>query len=143
MSFNIMPERASVRMAKAKAATVSGVATILIQVPGTPGSSDGRIISGGNGWFDSLHADDHIEIYITDEDNLKGGGAGLVIGTYTDTDCPLACQGWFINPHKGFVDIRQLETFGFLPAGFYVKIIGTKGDLSSDTFRVNLKWGKR
>ena len=143
MSINVMPERASVRMAKAKADTVSGVSTILIKVPGTPGTNDGRVISGGAGWFGNLHNDDHISIFITDEDNLKGTGAGAIVGTYTDLDCTDIQQGWFINSHKGFIDIHQLEMFGFLPAGFYVKIVATKGDLSADTFRINMKWGKR
>jgi hypothetical protein len=143
MSINIMPERASLRMARGKADTTDGIATLLVKIPGTPGQDEGRVISGGAGWFGNLHEDDYVKVYITDEDNITGAGAGAIVGKYTDEDVAEEDRGWYINKHKGWVDVRELQMFGIIPPGLYLKIVATKGDLSSDTFRMNIKWGKR
>jgi hypothetical protein len=143
MGINVMPERASLRMARAKEDTVDGVATLLIKIPGTPGVDLGRIISGGAAWFEVPHFDDHVTVYLSDEDNITGAGAGAIVGKYTDDDVIEEDRGWYINKHKGWIDVRQLQMFGIVPAGLYMKIIGTKGDLSADTLRMNIKWGKR
>jgi hypothetical protein len=142
MGITIMPERASLQMARCKAATVEGVATINEKIPGTPGVDEGRVVSGGAGWFETQHPDDHVEVYLVDKDNITGAGVDAVVGSYTETDIAADYKGWFICQHKKILDIRQLEQFGHLPAGLYLQIIATKGDLSADTFRINLKWGK-
>lgn len=144
MTTSVIPERATLRMARVKAATVNGEAVTLIKVPGTPGVDIGRVVSGGAGWFENPHPDDHVLVYITDEDNITGQGAGQVVGKYIDDDVADQNQkGWYINKHKGYIDIHEIQMFGIIPPGFYLKIVATKGDGSSDTFRGNIKWGKR
>ena len=120
-----------------KASTASGIASVLFKIP-----DGGRYIDGGEAWFGSHHADDKAEIYITDEDNLLGYGAGVVVGSYTD-DAVTGYQqsGWFFGP-DGLLKCNALAGFGVPPAGFYLKVTGTKGDLSSDTLYVNIRWGQ-
>jgi hypothetical protein len=132
----MIPDRATVQLARGKADTVSGTATVLIKVP-----TVGRKISGGLSWFGTPHPDDYLHVMISDEDNLLGYGAGATIASYTDTGVPSANQGWFIPP-SGFALVERLVEFGNVPGGLYVKIVGTKGDGSSDTLRVNLHWGQ-
>ncbi len=143
MSATNIPTRATLKIARAKDATTSGISTILIKSPGTPGSSEGRLIEGGSAWFETPHHDDYVCIFVTDEDDILGYGEGATIGTYTDTDLDTANQGWYIPYPKGWADLSTFGGIGFIPAGLYLKVIATKGDASSDTFRMNVKWGKR
>jgi len=140
---DVILEKGTLKLAKAKATTSSGVATILLKVPGTPGSGDGRLIESGYGWFLIPHADDYAEVYVSDEDNILGYGAGAIVGSYTDTDVPSANKGWYFPKPDPTLRVDALAGIGFINAGLYLKIIATKGDLSSDTFMVNLKWGVR
>lgn len=133
----MIPDRATVQIACGKAATVTGVATILIKIPAPT-----RKISGGSAWFETQHFDDKVKIYVTDEDNLLGYGAGFVVGGYTDSDIPSENQGLYIPKIKGVAEVQKLTDFATLPALMYLKIVGVTGDTRADTLRVNLNWGK-
>ena len=140
----LVKEKATLKMAKAKAAASDGVATILLKVPGIIGSGDGRVVEGGEGWFETSDEDDRVEVHITDEDNILGLGSGATIDSYTDTDVPTGNQGWYIQANKKSVSVTKIADAGFVPAGLYLKIIGTKvSTQSNDTFRCNILWGKR
>jgi hypothetical protein len=137
-----IPQRASLRLAKVKADTVSGVATALLKVPGTPGVDKGRLIQGGTAWFGIPTLSDQIEVHISDEDNILGQGAGTIIASYTDSDVPEANKGWFIPKSDLGIQVTAFAELAAIPAGFYLKIVGKKGDLNlSDTLFVNIKWG--
>lgn len=119
-------------------------ATILIKVPGTPGSGDGRWISGGIAWFDDQHKDDRIVgVYFSDEDDILGYGAGTAVGSYTDDEVLEGQQGWRIPNKRGMIEVEALGGYGFAPAGFYLKIVGKKGgDITTGTLYLNIEWGK-
>jgi hypothetical protein len=124
--------------------TTTGVATILIQIPGTPGSGEGRWISEGVAFFSEPHVGDMITgLYFTDEDDILGAGAGTVVGSYTDDDVDSANKGWYVLPIRGFVEAEAIGGYGFAPAGFYIKIVGKKasGHYSGKMF-INFTWGK-
>lgn len=128
-----IPRKATTKVAKFKVDTVSGTATALLKVPG-----NGRVIKGGSAWFSTPHADDYIKFYVTDEDNILGLGAGIVVGSYTDGEVPVANEGWYMtNP----LVIEAIVSTGFLEPNFYLKIVAVKGDGSADTLRGNIHWG--
>lgn len=120
-----------------------GTATILLKVPGTPGSADGRWISSGISFFDVHTPGDKVTcVYFTDEDNIMQQGAGFVVGSYTDDDADEEERGWAIPPN-GFIKAEAIGGYGFAPAGFYIKIMGKKaGDSPAGKFYVNIEWGK-
>ncbi len=122
---------------------VSGAYIISIKVPGTVGSGDGRIVQGGVGWFENHHKDDYATICIIDEDDILGGGAGAIVGNFTDAELAAANQGWYFPP-DGVIQLDALFDSSFIISGLYLRVEGYKGDSSdTDTFRVNVKWGKR
>lgn len=122
----------------------TGVGTILIKIPGIPGSGDGRWISSGIAFFDNHTPGDLIfGVYFTDEDNLMGYGAGAVIGSYTDDDVDEPCRGWAIPP-SGWVRCEAIGGYGFAPSGIYIKIIGKKaGEAPAGKVYCNFEWGKQ
>lgn len=123
-------EQIVLKIASHKATTVDGVATLYIKVPGTTG----RVISQGSAWFTTHHPDDKVEIYITLEDET-------VVGSYTDESVDgYQVGGWYFPPN-GIVTMHALDGYGFIPSGLILKIIATKGDLSSDAIYTNLAWG--
>lgn len=119
--------------------------TVLIKVPGTPGGTDpgdGRWISGGIAFFDTHEPGDRVcSIHFTDEDNLLGGGAGTVIGSYTDDEADEPNQGWLIPP-RGHVEAEAIGGYGFAPSGFYLRIVATRASSTTGTFCVDVEWGK-
>ena len=137
-----LEERASLKMMKGKKSTTSGVAELLMKIPGQPGSGQGRYIVGGLAWFTTPHEDDKIEVFLTDEDNITGAGAGTVVGSYTESEGLEENKGWFICKHSPFLEISPISGGAFIPAGFYLKIVATKGS-GEDDFYCNIKWGKR
>lgn len=121
----------------------TGLATILLQIPGTPGSSDGRWISSGEAFFSSPNAGDKvIGVWFIDHDNILGNGVDVVVGSYTDDAAPSANQGWYLPPVRGTIKAETIGFYGFAPAGFYIKIVGQKatGSYSGKLF-VNFEWG--
>lgn len=140
MTITVIPQQASLKAARGKAATISGIATVKILIPGTI-NQDLRIISSGRGWFENIHPDDTVKVTIVDDDNILGYGVGAEIGSYVDDEVPADNRGHYICEHIKFVDMTSITYFGEAPAGFYLKVEATKGDLSADTFRCNIKWG--
>ena len=136
----LIPEKGTLRTAKVKVQTdTNGDATVLLKVPGEIGV-ESRVIKGGNGWFDTHHADDFIKIFISDEDDILGGGAGVIVSSYTDDDIPPANQGWYVPP-SGYGDMSAIADMGSLLGGLYLKIVVKKGDNTQEWFRANIKWG--
>lgn len=125
-----VPNRAAIKVAKGKKVTVSGVAEMKIQIPAA-----GRHINGGTGWFENCHADDFVEIDLVN-------GSDEVVGSFTDGDLPAANRGWYIPKPLCYLIIDTLTSGQDIPGGMFLRIRATKGDLSADTFRFNLKWGK-
>ena len=120
-------------------ADVTGLAVLDIKVPGTPGGTDGRYVQGGSAWFDVYHKDDKFKVFVVDNDNLLGYGAGTVIGSYTD-DGPNA--GFYAEP-DGRVQVATLGFFGFIPSGMYLRMEGQCGDGVQDSLYMNIVWGKK
>lgn len=122
---------------------VNGVATLLLKTPGVPGSG-GRYIDWGVAWFNEQHNGDKVyKVEVVDIDNLLGYGAGVILRTYHDEAALEENCGWRIPKTEGVVEVDALGGYGFLPSGFYLRIIGKKGESQqTGTFYVNLKWGK-
>lgn len=119
-----------------------GTATILFQIPGTPGGTDGRYINGAEAFFDVATPGDKIlGAWFVDHDNLLGSGADVVVGSYTDDIAPADNQGWYLPPNRGFVKAETIGFYGFAPSGFYIKIVGKKGGgLITGTLFINFEW---
>ncbi len=123
----------------------NGYATALLKIPGVPGSGDGRYLTSGIAFFSTHQSGDKvISITIVDQDNLLGYGAGVTIGSYTDSDVDSANSGWFMMP-KGYLRAETIGGYGFAPAGFYFKVVGKKVSLgpTSEKMFVNFEWGKK
>lgn len=123
----------------------NGTIVATLKVPGTPGSGEGRYLSSGSAWFSPQSDDDRVTVFVTDEDNLLGYGAGTVVGTYTDTDVPAENSGWYIPAKMGFIKVEAFAGYGFVPAGMYIKVVGHKGGSApfTGTMYINLEWGKK
>lgn len=104
----------------------SGTAVISIQVPGTPGSGDGRWAAGGYCFADNWVIGDRVtKVQVVDTDNLMGLGAGTVLKEYYDSEMPSANQGWYFYPahsNTGEIEIDPIGGYGFIPAGLYLEI---------------------
>lgn len=123
--------------------TETGLITIDLKVPGTPGTADGRWISSGMAFFD-VHTpgDKVLGVYFVDKDNMLGYGANFVVGSYTDDDADEINRGWAIPP-IGWVKAEAIGGYGFAPSGFYVRVAAKKsGDSPTGKFYCNLEWGK-
>lgn len=123
--------------------TEDGTVTLLLKIPGIPGSEDGRWISSGMAFFD-IHTpgDKILGVYFTDEDNITEQGVGTIIGSYTDDDVDEINRGWAIPP-SGWVKAESIGGYGFAPAGFFIKIIAKKaGESPSGKFYCNFEFGK-
>lgn len=118
-------------------------ATILMKIPGTPGSGDGRWISSGTAFFDVVTPGDKIiSVRFVDHDNILGGGADAIVGSYTDDDAASANQGWAIPP-TGVVKCDTVGGYGFAPSGLYIQIVGKKAKgIIIGTLYVNFEWAK-
>ena len=139
----MIPERSKLVMAKIKITTDgSGYGSTTIKVPGIPGKSGERIISGGDGWFESQHPDDTVKVSLTDEDNLLGSGSGYMIGSFYDTEVGSGNQGWYVPAPWKVVQLSAIANLTHLTGGMYLKIEVQKGDNTVDTFRANIRWGE-
>lgn len=119
-----------------------GTATIIIKVPGTPGGADGRYVNAGEAFFDIATAGDQVlGVWVIDHDNLLGNGADVVIGSYTDDAADESNRGWYIPPIQGRVKAETIGFYGFIPSGFWLKIVGKKGaGLTSGNLYLNMEW---
>jgi len=129
-----------------KATSESGVATILLKVPGTF-PTERRWLEGGTGWFERKHPDDFVKVLCTDEENKLGYGAGAPIQRFYDEQASESQQGWYIPYHTGILEIKGFDRLMELYSELFIKILAYKGDrndegFTEDTFRVNLFWGK-
>jgi len=117
-------------------------ATILMLVPGTPGSGKGRFINSGEAFFDAPTAGDKIlGVWFVDHDNILGGGVDAVIGSYTDDAAPLANQGWYLPPVRGTLKAETIGYYGFAPSGFYMKIVAKKANgITTGKLFINIEW---
>lgn len=129
--------------AEGEVSSEDGTVTVLLKVPGTPNSGDGRWLSSGTAFFDEHTAGDKVlGVYFTDEDNLLGMGESTVIGSYTDDEVDENNRGWAIAP-IGFLKAEAIGGYGFAPSGFYLKVIAKKaGESPSGKFYCNIEWGK-
>jgi hypothetical protein len=131
--------------------TGTGIAISQIVIPGTPGSTDGRWVAGGEAFFDHADVKDRvIAIDVVDVDNLLGLGAGTVVKTYHDEEVAEENRGWYIGVDQfdatgnaGIIEIEPMGYYGFIPAGLYLRITAKKDPANkTGTFRINIAWGK-
>ena len=123
--------------------TVSGVATVITKIPGTPGV-DKRRLKGAYGWFDNPTAGDTVKAWMTDENNMLQMGSGTVLASFNDDEAPEDKQGWFLTTDAQGLSVKGFEDLMDLTSGFDMKIQATKADIEVvDVFRVNYYWGKR
>jgi len=124
-------------LVKASADTINGVATILIKIP-----ADGRYIRSGSAWFTaSKHKNDSVSMSLVDQDNILGYGSGFVLSSFDDLDVNIENQGSIISIHSGELTALLPVNPMYIQGGFYIRAIGTKGDLSVDTLCANMTWG--
>jgi hypothetical protein len=123
----------------------TGIGVVFLKVPGNPSAGDGRFVAGGTAWFDTQQINDRVLVYVTDEDNIFGYGAGAILKSYTDDDCAAEFQGWRIPMRRGLVEVEPIGGYGFMPAGAYLKIIGRRDPsaLPNQKFVFNVFWGKK
>ena len=146
-----MIEWATLKLAKGKGTTtVSAPATIDIKSPGNPANSkEGRVVRGGQAWFETPHADDYIEVYLVDKDGIIPVESRVafpnypIVGSFTDDEVDAVNRGFWIPIHQKFIEVQAIGDMGFINSGFYLRMIGYKGDDSVDIFRTNIEWGKR
>ncbi len=134
-----VPDKASIRFTKGKSQTdTTGKAEIVFTVPGdpTPGSGDGRYLSGGIGWFDTPENGDYITVEIRKPDDS-------LLKSYSDTDMPADNYGWYIPKNAGYVKIKPMSPIlGFLPSGLKLVIVAQKATATENLdFWCNLNWG--
>ena len=147
----IIAEWATLKLAKGKGVTTASTpAQIDIKAPGDPTKpTEGRVVNGGQAWFENPHVDDYIEVQIVDIDGIIPTESRVAfpdypkIGSFTDDEVNADNKGFFIPIHQKFIEVKALGDMGFVSAGFYIRVIGYKGDNSVDTFRFNIEWGKR
>jgi hypothetical protein len=132
----------------------------------------GRYVAGGYSNLDSYDIDDFMIVSIEDKDRILAGIYGQQAGTdpltdaqmqaqgdypdypslrfYTDTELPLEQQGWFFWPVAmgnnippiGECEVEPLGGYGFIPAGFYLKIRVLRPHVPTGILRICVYWGK-
>jgi hypothetical protein len=133
------------KMACAEADVQSdGTAEISIKVPGTIGSGDGRLIGGGELFFDVADVGDRaIQVAVVDVDNILGMGAETVIKSYCDTDLPDDNRGWYVPVKRGHLDVESMGFYGMIPSGLYLEVCLKKGNgVTTGKAYINIFWGK-
>lgn len=135
-------EQARPQMLRGSVIATNGQGTLLLKVPGTVGV-DKRYLKGGFGWFSNPVEGDNVKVYVSDEDNIMGAGAGYVVASINDDQAPVNNQGWFIPKHKPIIKIEGFEDYMELVSGLYIKLVVAKGDNTTDTFYANIYAGSR
>lgn len=141
MADGFIPENGTLKMAKFKAATNEGVATILVKVPGTfSPDKPGRVLAGGSArWEGTSHPDDWVEVSVVDHDNMLQQGVDHEIASYVDKEVEAANQGWYML--NGSLEVEALAGYGRVPGQMWLKIVFHTGDNRADTVRGNINWG--
>lgn len=123
----------------------TGQVTVNIKVPGVMANGDGRYVAGGTAFFDVADAGDKISaVNVIDIDNVLGYGSNFIVKTYTDIEQAAQCQGWFIPPKRGQVEVEPIGGYGFLPAQLYLQVVGQKVSTNkTGNFYMNIFWGKK
>ena len=121
----------------------TGQSIILLKIPGTPGSGEGRWLSSGVSWHQDT-VPHKASVYFSDEDGISGAPAGTVVGSYTDDEMPTENQGWLIPETTSKIKAESVGGYGFAPAGFYVKVVGQKSGSAPFTgyFCLDMEWAK-
>lgn len=134
-----IPDKVLLQLARSKATTdANGVATLVLDIPSA------RYISGGMGWFETHHADDHCQLYILAPDD------SVAVSFQDEEITDPNNKGWYMTRNaalQSVADIRAIvdgldvdPNIGLAK----LKIVATKGDaLSGVDLRVNILWGKR
>ena len=129
-----IPESASLRMARGKAATSSGEATIELVVP-----NNGRLLLDATVWFGTQTDGDYVKECKVFKPN---GEQWTEITSYVDTDMGDTDErGWFFR-NCGSVIIEGITGREFIPAGYKLKLVAVKAS-GEDTLYANVRWGKR
>lgn len=117
-------------------------AALLILVPGTPGTGEGRYIAGGKAWFNTATDGDKIKTCeVVDVDNILGYGAGVVLKKWHDEEAPLANQGWYFPISNPILEVEPIGGYGFIYSGLYLRVTGKKANnLTTGTLYINLFW---
>lgn len=110
-------------------------------VPGTPGSGDSRWVSGGMAWVHPYSPTARIRVWVSDEDNILGYGAGTVVRSYTDGEQPEGRRNWYFPP-IGHVEAETIGGYGEIPAGLYL-VVEFEDDAGGAYGYCNLEWGKK
>jgi len=154
MTTSVTPQSVKLLLAKGEADSdlVTGIADIVIKVPGTFGLDQhgnllkGRTIEGGFGCFSTQEAGDYLTIELRDDDNLLGYGAGTVLDEFHDTTVPADNQGWYFMG-SNVLDLNPIVSDDptDLPCAMYLHICGHKASIPdpAHTFYINLHWGAR
>lgn len=75
-----------------------------------------------------------------------------MIRSYTDEEADDANKGWYFwplaqgnnLPAVGEIEVNPIGGYGFIPAGFYVKLIYQRPEgKTTGSFRANIDWGKK
>jgi len=149
--MGLIQEYATLKLAKGKGVTTTTTPAIIdVKSPGDPTNpKGGRVVRGGQAWFENPHVGDYIEVYLVDIDGIIPVASRVafssypIIGSFTDDDVDAINKGFWIPIHSKYVEVRAIGDMGFINSGFYLRMIGHKGDNSVDTFRTNIEWGKR
>ncbi len=158
------------KLARSKIVIAAGYGHALIPVPGTFGATgSGRWVAGGNALIDTWDGDDYIMVYVTDEDRLLAAAYGgltdeqmigqgdfptyPIVKSYTDDELTLENQGWHFWPYfsangvdpAGETEVDPIGGYGFIPAGFYLKITVTRSNplKPTGTAYFDIFWGKK
>lgn len=75
-----------------------------------------------------------------------------MIRSYTDEEAPEENRGWYFwpiaqgnnLPPVGEVEVNPIGGYGFIPSGFYIKLVYQRPEgVTTGSFRANIDWGRR
>lgn len=75
-----------------------------------------------------------------------------MIRSYTDEEVAEDNKGWYFwpmargnaEPPAGEVEVNPIGGYGFIPSGFYIKLIYQRPEgVTTGTFRANIDWGRK
>lgn len=110
-----------------------------MKIPGTY-PAVGRLMFRGDMWVGTATGGDRAYVQVTDEDNILGAGAGLVVGDYRDTDMDAANQGHYLK--NGEVSLGGIAGYGPAVGGLYLKTTLVVPAARNDTIYANVHWLK-